>query len=557
MQPGNSVNGKHDCAVVIIGGGPCGLMLAIELGRRGVSTIVLEEKTSPGRFPAANATQARTMEHYRRLGFAHRLRAMGLPGDYPTDIAYFTRFTAYELARFKLPSARAATEMVKTLSGSWSAAELPHRMSQMYVEDVLRSEATAQESVSIRYGWRAIGMREAANGVEIEAERADGGGRKTFRAAYALGADGSRSLTRKTLGLSLVGEGAAERDFLGGPMSSVHFRSSSVYDLIPHPRAWTYWTVNGDRRSCLFAINGRDEFLFHTQLRKGERHEDISDAQAPRLFHRALGAELPIEVVSRATWNAGYTLVADHYRRGRVFICGDAAHLFTPTGGLGYNTAVEDAVNLGWKLAAVTKRWGGPKLLASYETERQRLAQRNTAIARGFADSVGLFVPSPAIEDDSPAGKAARKTAGDHLNAHARAEFNIPGVTFGGRYEGSPIIVPDGTAPPPDAANTYIATACPGGRAPHLWLADGRSLYDTFGFEFTLLRLGPAPASAEPFVAAASASALPLSVVDVGSEEARDLYQADLALIRPDQIVAWRGNSAADAARVLRQASGH
>jgi 2-polyprenyl-6-methoxyphenol hydroxylase-like FAD-dependent oxidoreductase len=543
--------------VLVIGAGPCGLMLAIELGRRGISTIVLEEKTSPARFPAANATQARTMEHYRRLGFAHRLRAMGLPADYPTDIAYFTRFTAHELARFKLPSARAATEMIKTLSGSWSAAELPHRVSQMYVEDVLRSEAVAQESVSIRYGWRATGVCEDAASVAIEAERADGGGHQTFRAAYALGADGSRSLTRKTLGLSLVGEGAAERDFLGGPMSSMHFRSSAVYDLIPHPRAWTYWTVNRDRRSCLFAINGRDEFLFHTQLRKGERHEDISDAQAPGLFHRALGAQLPIDVMSRATWNAGYTLVADKYGRGRIFLGGDAAHLFTPTGGLGYNTAVEDAVNLGWKLAAVTKGWGGPKLLDSYEPERQKLARRNTAIARGFADSVGLFVPATEIEDDGPAGEAARKAAGDHLNAHARAEFNIPGVTFGGRYDGSPIIALDGTAPPPDAANSYVATACPGGRAPHLWLADDRSLYDTFGFEFTLLRLGPAPASAEPFVAAAQAGGLPLTVADVVSDEARDLYQADLALIRPDQIVAWRGNSAADAARVLRQASGH
>ena len=551
------VSERLDCTVIIVGAGPCGLVLAIELGRRGVSTIVLEEKTSPVRFPAANATQARTMEHYRRLGFAHRLRALGLPADYPTDISYFTRFTRYELARFKLPSARAATDMVKTMTGSWSAAELPHRVSQMYVEDMLRSEAAAQASVSIRYGWRMTGMREDADGVAIEAEHAGGGERHTFHAQYALGADGSRSPTRKALGLSFVGEGAAARAFMGGPMSSIHFRSRDLYDAIPHARAWTYWTVNADRRSCLFAVNGRDEFLFHTQLRAGERHEDIPDAQAPTLFHTALGKRIGIDVISRATWNAGYTLVADRFARRRVFLGGDAAHLFTPTGGLGYNTAVEDAVNLGWKLAAMANGWGGPKLLDSYEIERQKLATRNTAIARGFADSVGLFVPASEIEDDTPAGEAARKAAGDHLNAHARAEFNIPGVTFGGRYDGSPIIVPDGTPPPTDAVNTYVATACPGGRAPHLWLPDGRSFYDAFGFEFTLLRLGPKPADGAPFAAAAAAMQMPLAVVDIASDEARELYQADLALIRPDQIVAWRGNAAADATHVLRQAAGH
>src|SRR3954468_2221022 len=143
MQPGNSVNDKNDCAVIVIGGGPCGLMLAIELGRRGIATIVLEEKASPARFPAANATQARTMEHYRRLGFAEKVRAQGLPPDYPTDIAYFTRYAKHELARFSLPSSREARMIVKSLSGSWSAAELPHRVSQMFVEEVLRAEAAA------------------------------------------------------------------------------------------------------------------------------------------------------------------------------------------------------------------------------------------------------------------------------------------------------------------------------------------------------------------------------------------------------------------------------
>jgi 2-polyprenyl-6-methoxyphenol hydroxylase-like FAD-dependent oxidoreductase len=219
------VSEKQDCDVVIVGGGPCGLTLAIELGRRGVSAILLEERTTPSQFPSANATQARTMEHYRRLGFAEKVRAEGLPPDYPTDIAYFTRYTKHELARFSLPSARAAREMVKTLSGSWSAAELPHRVSQIFVESVLREEAVACPGISLRAGWRMMAIRDTGQGVEVDAEKSDGTERRTLRAAYAVGADGGSSPTRKALGINYAGESGAVRDFMGGRMFAIHFRS--------------------------------------------------------------------------------------------------------------------------------------------------------------------------------------------------------------------------------------------------------------------------------------------------------------------------------------------
>jgi len=194
--------------------------------------------------------------------------------------------------------------------------------------------------------------------------------------------------------------------------------------------------------------------------------------------------------------------------------------------------------------------------LPSYEAERRPLAIRNTGYARGFAESLGGYKAPPEIEDDTAAGAAARARAGAYLEAHARSEFDIPGITFGGRYDASPIIVSDGTAPPPDAANTYVPTACPGGRAPHLWLSPGRSLYDAFGLEWTVLRLGPRAPPGDPFTRAASAKGIPLEMVEVPSEEARDLYQADLALIRPDQMVAWRGNDALDCAPILDVATG-
>jgi hypothetical protein len=255
-------------------------------------------------------------------------------------------------------------------------------------------------------------------------------------------------------------------------------------------------------------------------------------------------------------WLAGHALVAQRFQKGRVFIAGDAAHLFTPTGGLGYNTAVEDAVNLGWKLASVLAGHAPSELLDSYEAERKPLAERNTKYARRFADSVGLFTAKPELDEDSVSGNAERELAGKYFNEHARLEFNIPGVTFGGRYDGSTIIVADGAALPPDEPNVYIATASPGGRPPHVWLDDGRSLFDLFHTEWTLLALGPEEVATHAFEAAAAALSLDLRIVSLPMRSLSALYEAPLALIRPDQIVAWRGTNAEDAWKVLMRVTG-
>jgi hypothetical protein len=325
---------------------------------------------------------------------------------------------------------------------------------------------------------------------------------------------------------------------------------------MPHPPAWMYVSVNPQRRAFMTSVDGIAEFAFHAALHEGEDGDAWTAEDARRVFNEAMGAEVPIEVLSVCTWTAGHALVAEKFRQGRVFIGGDAAHLFTPTGGLGYNTAVEDAVNLGWKLASVIRGCAPPALLDSYESERKPLAQRNTAYARRFADSVGLFAAKPVLEEDSPAGAAEREAASVYLNAHARLEFNIPGVTFGGRYDASPVIVKDGSAPPADEPNAYVPTASPGGRPPHAWLEDGTSLYDSFNFEWTLLALGPHAPGTGAFVAHAAALGLDLKVVAHRSRTLLDLYEAPLALIRPDQIVAWRGHDADAARQVLLQATG-
>jgi 2-polyprenyl-6-methoxyphenol hydroxylase-like FAD-dependent oxidoreductase len=542
-----------ETSVLIAGGGPFGLMLANELGRRGVQVLLVDPKDGTTRNVQANATQARTMEHYRRLGFADEVRALGMPPDFPTDIAYFTRFATHELARFSLPSARDARQLVKALSGSWSAAELPHRCNQKFIEPVLRRHAERLTGVSVNYGWRMTHFEALESGVQVRVEPAAGGRPQTVKARYLVGADGPRSLTRQLLGIRYTGETGVTRDFVGGRMYAVHCRIPAFYREIPHAPAWMNVNFNRERRCFMPAVDGRDEFAFHTQLKPHEDEARVTDASAAAMVQQAIGAPLAVDVLAHDAWTAGHSLVAERFGAGRVFIGGDAAHLFTPTGGLGYNTAVEDAVNLGWKLAAVLKSQAGPRLLASYDAERRPLATRNTSYARGFADSLGIEPPQE-IEDDSPAGALARRRAGAHFASHGAAEFNIPGITFGGRYDGSPAIVEDGSAPPPDRANVYVPSACPGGRPPHLWLADGRSLFDAFGFEWTLLRLGRTEGTA--FERAAGRLGLDLALFDLRTEEARELYGAELALIRPDHVVAWRGNHDRAADAVLSRLTG-
>lgn len=564
--------------VLIAGGGPFGLMLANELGRRNIRCLLVDPKPSTAFNPQANATQARTMEHFRRLGFANEIRAQGLPPHHPTDIAYLTRFSGTELARLRLPTAAAAPQAIKAMSGSWSAAELPHRVSQKFVEVSLRKHAEKFASNEIRYGWKLVSFSDSSSSVntnslvqtsvskpiqaviERAAESAQNPTLKSEKiqvnAQYLIGADGARSFIRHQLGIPWGGATGFKRNFMGGKMLAVYLKAPQFYELNQNDRAWMYVAVNPELRAFIMSVDGESEFAFHVQMSDDAATEALTAEDAQRLFALAYGQAIDIEILSMATWLAGHALVAESFQKGHVFLGGDAVHLFTPTGGLGYNTAVEDAVNLGWKLAAVINGQAQPQLLDSYELERKPLAIRNTSYARQFADSIGLFDADPALEAATTEGAHARSVAADYLNGHVRREFNIPGVTFGGRYKQSPIIVSDGTHAPEDAANTYTPSACPGGRPPHAWMADGSSLFDSFNFEWTLLVLGEASADFSIFCEVAAKYQLDLKVVRHSSNELAQLYEATLILIRPDQMVAWRGSDGAQAEAILKQASG-
>jgi 2-polyprenyl-6-methoxyphenol hydroxylase-like FAD-dependent oxidoreductase len=514
------------------------------------------------------------MEHFRRLGFAQEIRSQGLPPHHPTDITYLTRFSGIELARLRLPTAAAAPQAIKAMSGSWSAAELPHRVSQKFVEVTLRQHAEKWTCNDIRYGWKLASFTDESLSVDntgavasshpiqasIQKVNSTESASLEVRAKYLIGADGARSFVRHELGIAWGGTTGFKRNFMGGKMLAVYLKAPDFYDRNPNDRAWMYVIVNPELRAFIMSVDGVSEFAFHVQMADDAATEALTAEDAKRLFALAYGQPIDIEILSMATWLAGHALVADNFQKANIFLGGDAVHLFTPTGGLGYNTAVEDAVNLGWKLSAVLKGQAQPALLKSYEIERKPLAIRNTGYARQFADSIGLFDADKALEDISPEGEQARSIASDYLNGHARREFNIPGVTFGGRYMQSPLIVADDTQAPADTANTYVPSACPGGRPPHAWLPDGSSLYDHFNFEWTLLVLGKDKAQlaqdALKFSEAALKCHLDFKVLRFDSQELLNLYEANLVLIRPDQIVAWRGTNANQAMQILKQASG-
>ncbi|MGA8611846.1 MAG: FAD-dependent monooxygenase [Xanthobacteraceae bacterium] len=510
------------------------------------------------------------MELYRRLGFSDEVRRLGLPGDHPFDQAYFTRLNAQEIYRFPMPTRDERIAMRRQMPVTDQLPEPMFHVNQMYVERYLLERVRELASIDVRFGWEVDWFTQDEGGVRLHARRTDSADEIICAAAYAVACDGGRSFIRKTLGIGYEGDVQKKDAYWAGQFFSIYMRIPDLYPkFVGHRRAWMYWAVNPDphTRGVIFALNGADEFMMLIKPERGKT--DVDTNEVTDWVKRTIGADIPVEILAYHPWNAGQALVAERYKAGRIFIAGDAAHLFTPTGGFGMNTGIDDSSNLAWKIAAVLQGWGGPRLLDSYEAERKPIGYRNTGASRKYASRMHDAVVPDEVEADGPVGDAAR-TAASKLTYVRYNHFNrdedkdAVGVQIGGRYDGSPIIVADGEPPPeifPETYDEYVPTSLPGGRAPHLWLDGiremGSSLFDRLGRGFTLLRLN-ATAETMALEQTAGARGIPLTILDVALPEARALYGYNLALIRPDQYIAWRGDQLPnDVDALLAHVTGH
>jgi 2-polyprenyl-6-methoxyphenol hydroxylase-like FAD-dependent oxidoreductase len=549
--------------VAIVGGGPVGLVLALFLDFHGAKCTIFNTEPESRWHPKGNGQNARTMELYRRLGFSDEVRRLGLPGDHPFDQAYFTRLSSHEIYRFPMPSRDERIAMRAQMPVTDQLPEPMFHVNQMYVERYLLERVRQSPNIDVRFGWQVDWFTQNEDGVRLYARKAastTGGADEIIcNAEYAAACDGGNGFMRKTLGIAYEGDVQKKDAYWAGQFFSIYMRIPELYPkFVGRRRGWMYWAINPDphTRGVIFSLNGADEFMMLIKPERG--HSGVDTAKVADWLKRTIGADIAIEVLAYHPWNAGQALVAERYRAGRVFIAGDAAHLFTPTGGFGMNTGIDDSSNLAWKLAAVLQGWGGPRLLDTYEAERKPIGRRNTGASRQYASRMHDAVVPDNIEADGAAGNAARAEAAQmtyvRYNHFNRAEdVDAVGVQIGGRYDGSPIIIADGTPPPdvfPQTYDEYVPSGLPGGRAPHLWLDDrrvmGSSLFDRFGRGFTLLRFDSRATDTAPLERAAAARDLPLKVLDVTLRQARELYGRALALVRPDQYIAWRGDRLPD-----------
>ena len=529
--------------VVIVGAGPVGLAAAIELGRRGVRCTVVERNDRTGYSPRAKTTNVRTREHLRRWGIADALReASPIAPDRPSTVVFATRMNGPLLTRFE--NALHGNRVRNNLY-SEEAQWVP----QYVLEDVLRRHAQSLAGVTVCFGTEFVSFVETANGVASQLRDLASGRIFKVESSYLIGADGARSAVRDAIGATMIGEGAFSRNF------SIIFRAPDLASRSTHEPAIMYWMVNDDVPSLLGPMDEMGLWFFMaTKLPDGV---DPAGLDPIDLIRRGTGlSDLDIEVVGTDSWLA-HRLVADSYYRGRCFLAGDACHLHPPFGGFGMNMGIGDAVDLGWKMAARLAGWGGDGLLASYELERRKVHERTIGEAVHNFGSTSNQLVRPAIEAPGLIGDATRREVGDLIQATKLREFKTLGLVLGMRYEDSPIVVPDGSDPPSDHVTLYEPSAYPGCLAPHLWLADGSSLYDHFGDGFTLLVTDGDRGSSDAFVAAAARRRVPVTVLALPDERLRGRYGARLALIRPDQHVAWRGDELpADLDRLIAHVTG-
>lgn len=526
------------CDVLVVGAGPVGLTMAMDLAARGVKVIVAEiRRYAEPPNVKCNHVAARTMERFRRLGVAHKLRNAGLPADYPNDVAFRTSVCGMELTRIPIPGRAERYTSREGPDTGWPTPEPPHRINQLFLEPILLEHAAAQPGVTLLNRTQLTRFAQEEGYVDAVVLDLDTQQERSIRARYLVGCDGGSSAVRKAIGAKLEGTPVIQR------VQSTYIRAPQLKAMLPGKDAWCYYAVNPRRCGTVFAIDGQTTWLVHNHLNPDEPEFDSFDRDWSIRQILGVGEEFPYEVISKEDW-VGRRLVANRFRDRNVFIAGDAAHLWVPYAGYGMNAGIADALNLSWLLGARLQGWGEEAILDAYEAERQPITEQVSHFAMEHAAKMiraRRSVP-PNIEADDAGGQLARREVGAEAYALNVQQFCCAGLNFGYFYQGSPIIAGDGEQPPAYSMGEFKESTVPGCRAPHFWLADGRSLYDAFGQGYTLLRFDP-QLDIEPLVAAARARRVPLEVLDAGGRDVPAAYRHRLVLCREDQHVAWRADA--------------
>jgi 2-polyprenyl-6-methoxyphenol hydroxylase-like FAD-dependent oxidoreductase len=521
---------SKDTEVLIVGAGPVGLTLAIDLGQKGVRCTLIERKEAPQFLPKMERCNARTMEIFRRMGLAEKIRAAGLDRNVPMDVYVITAMNEPPLLRLPYPSVAQARREIDACTDGSMPLEPYQLISQYTLEPLLKSVAQSLPGVTVRYGCEFLSLEQDAAGVTARVRNGTGPV-ASVRAAYLIGCDGGASRVRQELGIGLRGEGNLLQ------LRQALYSCDDLYDRIPignGPGKGRHYHVADDQATFLIMQDSTRHWTLHAVVGK--------DEDMARQFEKTIGVPVKYDMLYVGEWKQNL-LLADRYSKGRVFLAGDSVHLVIPTGGLGMNTGVGDAIDLSWKLAGTLRGWGGPNLLASYEIERRQVGDRNVGASRyaslGRRRWRGQYRPS--IRDRTPEGQAAREHLARVADIEQRKTNEMIGAELGYRYVGSPIIreEPGG---PEHLFREYVPTTWPGARLPHVWLKGHAAMQDRLGHGYTLLRLGGTREDTSALERSFKARGAPLDVLEVADEVARSVYGYDLILLRPDLHIVWRGN---------------
>ena len=529
--------------VLVVGAGPVGLTLAIDLGKKGVRCMLIEQKEAPQFLPKMERCNARTMEIYRRLGLAQKIRDAGLPRDCPMDVFVVNSLVEPPLLHLPYPSVAQAKAEIASRNDGTLPLEPYQLISQYTLEPLLKSVAETMPHVDVRYGCKLVAFEQDEASVRAQVRNHDGS-TATIKALHLVGCDGGSSTVRKQLGIKLQGEANI------GQLRQALYRCDDLFERIPIGKG-RHYHVADEQATFLIVQDSTRHFTLHSVVE--------NDADMATMFEKTVAMPVKYEMLYVGQWKQNL-LLADSYGKGRVFLAGDAVHLVVPTGGLGMNTGVGDAIDLSWKLAATLQGWGGSNLLGSYEAERRQIGERNVAASR-YA-SLGRrrwrAAYRPNILDNTPEGDETRANLARIADVEQRKTNEMIGAELGYRYVGSPIICSEPGEGPADDFMNYVPTTWPGARLPHLWLKDGTAVQDRIGDGFTLLRLGGTEADTSGLERSLRAYGAPLKVLDIDDEPAREIYGYDLLLLRADMHVVWRGNRLpVSPKRVATIATGH